>query len=383
MKELLKSRALQIYGAMLALTHVLSAYFWMDRSLDLVVRSAEKSASLCWPLLPSCENLRFVSTGSAATYLQIYAALGLITAVLFLIRQIKPAYVLLLTLLGMKIYFSSLSYGLMGNYHYMSFFVQVAFLFLPHKTTVIPFFIGIFYWGAGILKLDPEWLSGVSLIQPSFLPAPLQHASLIYAVILECILVVGLFSQRAWIRHVTLAQFVLFHAFSWHIVGYFYPLTMLLLLGLFVLIPLYNESWQAQWDQSLKNKKSAVAVTAALALLQVLPLFLVNDSAASGAPRLMSLNMLDARMECDTLLIRHQERAQEVYNPFVKAPSTRTQCDPLVFLSQIESLCQNPDEKFDFWMQSRRTTQFQMQTRLILRDVCKKSRAELMWAEVL
>ncbi|MFV3408704.1 hypothetical protein ACNH6C_08870 [Bdellovibrio bacteriovorus] len=383
MKELLKSRALQIYGALLALTHVLSAYFWMDRSLDLVVRSAEKSASLCWPLLPSCESLRFISTATASTYLQVYAGLGLITAVLFLLKKIKPAYLLLLALLGMKIYFTSLSYGLMGNYHYMSFFVQVAFLFLPHKTTVIPFFVGVFYWGAGILKLDPEWLSGVSLIHPSFLPPPLQHASLIYAVILECILVVGLFSRRAWIRHVTLAQFVLFHAFSWHIVGYFYPMTMLLLLGIFVLIPWYKESWQALWDENLQNKKSAVIFTVTLALLQILPVILVKDSAASGAPRLMSLNMLDARMECDTLLIRHQERASEVYNPFVKAPSTRTQCDPLVFLSQIESLCQNSGENFDFWMQSRRTTQLLMQTRLILRDVCKKSRAELMWAEVL
>ncbi|WP_374030906.1 hypothetical protein [Bdellovibrio bacteriovorus] len=193
----------------------------------------------------------------------------------------------------------------------------------------------------------------------------------------------GLFSRRAWIRHVTLAQFVLFHAFSWHIVGYFYPMTMLLLLGIFVLIPWYKESWQALWDENLQNKKSAVIFTVTLALLQILPVILVKDSAASGAPRLMSLNMLDARMECDTLLIRHQERASEVYNPFVKAPSTRTQCDPLVFLSQIESLCQNSGENFDFWMQSRRTTQLQMQTRLILRDVCKKSRAELMWAEVL
>ena len=65
MKELLKSRALQIYGALLALTHVLSAYFWMDRSLDLVVQSAEKFTWLCWSLLPSCENLRFISAATA------------------------------------------------------------------------------------------------------------------------------------------------------------------------------------------------------------------------------------------------------------------------------------------------------------------------------
>ncbi|WP_374027475.1 hypothetical protein ACES2J_13365 [Bdellovibrio bacteriovorus] len=383
MKEILQSRALQIYGALLALTHVLSAYFWMDRSLDLVVTSGERSATLCWPLMPYCQDLRFATTASAANFLQIYAAVGLITAVLFFIKKFKPAYFLLAGLLAMKLYFTSLSYGLMGNYHYMSFFVQVAFLFLPFKTTLIPFFIGVFYWGAGILKLDPEWLSGVALITPSFLPPALQHASLIYAVILECILVLGLFSQRAWIRNLIFVQFVLFHAFSWHIVGYFYPLTMFLLLSIFVLIPLNKEPWQALWDRSLLNKKSTLVFTVVLALLQVLPLLLVKDSAASGAPRLMSLNMLDARMECETLLIRHQDRAQATYDPFVKAPSTRTQCDPLVFLSQIESLCRDSKENFDFWLQSRRTTESALQTRLIVRDACKKSRSELLWAEVL
>lgn len=383
MNEIIKSRALQIYGALLALTHVLAAYFWMDRSLHLVIADSDRSATLCWPYLPYCEGLRFASMNSAVTFLQVYAALGLITSLLFFLKKIKPAFGLLIILLALKVYFTSLSYGLMGNYHYMAFLVMIAYLFLPNKATLIPLTIGVFYWGAGIIKFAPEWLSGVSLITPSFLPSALQHAGMIYSVILECILVFGLFSRQAWIRNLTLSQFLLFHAFSWHIVGYFYPMTMLLLLSLFLLIPVCKEPWQAVIDARLKNQKFTVSLVLLLVLLQILPLMLVKDSAASGAPRLISLNMLDARMECDTLLIRHQEKATEVYDPFLKAPSTRTQCDPLVFLSQIEGLCAGSSENFDFWLQSRRTTDDRMQTRLVLRDICKKSRTELMWAELL
>nr|BFD63839.1 hypothetical protein BdHM001_25200 [Bdellovibrio sp. HM001] len=383
MKEILKSRALQFYGALLALTHVLSAYFWMDRSLDLVVKAGELSSPLCWPWAPFCQALRFSSTASAATYLEIYAFLGLFVAGLFVLKRTRLAYAGLLLLVGLKIFFTSLSYGLMGNYHYMSFVVHGAFLFLPYKKTLIPLCLGIFYWGAGVLKLNPEWLSGVALIHPSALPGALEHAGLVYAVLLECILVLGLFSSKAWLRHVVLFQFILFHIFSWHIVGYFYPLTMFLLLAIFLLPAFCKEPWEAAWNQFILKQTTTLVFGGILILLQLLPYFASSDPAASGTPRLVSLNMLDARMECETLLIRHQDRANEVYDPFVKAPSTRTQCDPIVFLSQIPTLCKDRSENMDFWLQSRRTTESKFQTRLLIRDVCKKSSTELLWAEVL
>ncbi|WP_374028938.1 hypothetical protein [Bdellovibrio bacteriovorus] len=383
MREILSSRALQVYGGLLSLTHVLSAYFWMDRSLDLVVKASEIGTPLCWPLAPFCNELRFANTISAANFLQIYALLGVVGAGLFFFNKSRWGFIALILLLAVKIFFTSLSYGLMGNYHYMSFFAHVAFLFLPHKKIIIPFFLGIFYWGAGILKFDPEWLSGVALITPSFLPPVLQHLSLLYAVVLECILVFGLFSANRWIRWSVLVQFVLFHIFSWHIVGYFYPLTMFLLLGIFVLIPLYKESWDAVLSGGTLQKKSVSIACAVLLLLQIIPTAIAGDPATSGAPRILSLNMLDARVECETLLIRHQARAMEVYNPFIKAPSVRTQCDPLIFLAQINNVCRDSSEKFDFWLQSRRTTADKFTTRLFIKDVCSKDPRALPWAEVL
>lgn len=383
LQEIVSSRALQIYGALLALTHVLSAYFWMDRSLNLVVKTSESSSLLCWPMAPFCDSFRFESATGAAHFLETYALLGILGAGLFFLGKVRWGYVALTLLLALKISFTSLSYGLMGNYHYMSFFVQIAFLFFPHKKVLIPFFIGIFYWGAGILKFDPEWLSGVALITPSFLPSQLQHVSLIYAVILECILVFGLFSPNKWIRGATLTQFALFHIFSWHIVGYFYPLTMFLLLGVFVTIPLCKEKWEALLDKSVLKQTSTVFFCVLLILFQIVPNLLIQDPATSGAPRILSLNMLDARVECDTLLIRHQDASEEVYNPFIKTPTIRTQCDPLIFLSQIETICKDSREKFDFWLQSRRTTSDKYHTRLFITDICSKSPALLLLSEVL
>ncbi|WP_413944416.1 hypothetical protein [Bdellovibrio sp. HCB-162] len=382
-QEILNSKALQIYGGLLALTHVLTAYFWTDRSLDLVIKASEISSPLCWPMVPFCDTLRFTNSLGAAYFLEVYAMMGIATAALFFLGKIRLGYVGLIFLLLLKVFFTSLSYGLMGNYHYMSFFTHLAFLFFPRKKVIIPFFIGIFYWGAGILKFDPEWLSGVALISPSFLPSQLQHFSLAYAVLLECVFVLGLFSHNKWIRSGVFVQFLLFHIFSWHIVGYFYPLTMFLLLGLFALIPLFKENWEAYLDSSTLKNKSTVILCSVLILLQVIPSIAFQDPATTGAPRILSLNMLDARVECETLLVRHQNGSEEVYDPFVKAPSTRTQCDPLVFLSQIKSVCKDPTEKFDFWLQSRRTTTDKLDTRLFVKDICNKNPASILWTEFL
>ncbi|UOF02474.1 HTTM domain-containing protein [Bdellovibrio reynosensis] len=376
--EIFHSRALNLYGVLLALSHVLSAYFWMENSLRLV----SAALPLCWPMMPFCESFRFSDGNNAALFLYFYAALGLITAVAFYLQK-RVAYFLLAGLLVLKVYFLSLSYGLMGNYHYMGFIVHLAFLFVPHKKQLIPFIIGIFYWGAGLLKFNPEWLSGVALVRPSFLSPLLQHLSLIYVVILETILVFGLFSKKPLHRYLILGQFFLFHLFSWHIVGYFYPLTMFLLLGLFILIPLGKEPWESYLDQNLIKNKSSLGLLLLLASLQFIPYMFSKDPATSGAPRLVSLNMLDANVHCETVLIRNLKNAGEIYDPFIRPPSTRTQCDPIVYLNQIHRICQNDDGNFDFWLQSRRSTESQLQTRLHIKDVCKKSFMALFWAEIL
>lgn len=376
--EIFNSKALTLFGMLLALSHVLSAYFWMENSIRLV----SDTSALCWPMAPYCESFRFSDSSNAAVFLYFYAFLGLVTAVAFYLRK-HNAYLLLAGLLALKAYFSSLSYGLMGNYHYMAFIVHLAFLFLPNKRQLIPFIIGIFYWGAGLLKFNPEWLSGVALVRPSFLSPGLQHLSLIYVVILETVLVLGLFSKMPLYRYLVLGQFFLFHLFSWHIVGYFYPLTMFLLLGLFILIPLCKEPWEARLDQQLFKNKSSLAVLAILICLQFIPYVFARDPATSGAPRLVSLNMLDAKVQCESVLIRNQKNAVEVYDPFIRPPSTRTQCDPIVFLNQLNKICQTDDGNFDFWLQSRRSTDSRLETRLHIKDVCKKPFLAMLWAEIL
>lgn len=377
--EIAQSRALQIYGALLSLSHCLTAYFWMDRSLPLFSRQTD--AALCWPFLPNCEGFLFSSDVTASRAISILAAFGILSFFLFLLRKTKWAYILLSLTLVYKLYLTLTTYAVMGNYHYMLFFAHIFYLWVPHKKTLLPFLIAAFYWGAGILKLNPEWLSGEALVRESFLPPLLQHLSLLYAVILECILVFFLFAPNKKLRFFVLLQFMAFHIFSWHIVGYFYPSTMFLLLGVFYLIPLFKEKWTATWDElkALGLKKSSPLFI--VLFLQVIPYFFTSDPAMGGVVRLSSLNMLDAKIECSAQIIHSDELSTSIYDPFNRAPSTRTQCDPIIFISQIPRLCLNKD-RLDFSLFSKRTTDLKYKVSLHIEDICSKSKMELFGAEL-
>jgi len=57
----------------------------------------------------------------------------------------------------------------------------------------------------------------------------------VYVIVLELGVTWGLLARRAWIFWTALAQFLVFHALSWQVVGFFYPLLMFAILAIFPL----------------------------------------------------------------------------------------------------------------------------------------------------
>jgi hypothetical protein len=148
----------------------------------------------------------------------------------------------LVTLLKFALHMSN--YNFMGNYHYMAYFVTMAFLFVGHKKHLIKYLIVSFYIAAGALKMNMDWLSGAAMIRTPWLNGPLLSVSLFYVVLLELVLVAGLLHRRQSVRIFVLIQLLAFHIFSWHIVGFYYPMVMFSLLSLFVM-----DEWSA-WRTS-------------------------------------------------------------------------------------------------------------------------------------
>ena len=82
------------------------------------------------------------------------------------------------------------------------------FCLFPVSASPSGTFVVLFYFWAGIIKLNPEWISGAALYGESLLliPDSLIPAACIYVVVLELLLIFGLLSNRASWFWATLAQ---------------------------------------------------------------------------------------------------------------------------------------------------------------------------------
>jgi len=167
-----------------------------------------------------------------------YCFFAFVTMALFSKRKLAPvAWCALLVLNLLKSLILFQDYRLRLNQHYMTYWVTLAFLFVPYKRRAISYLVASFYFWAGTLKFTPDWFSGAALFgrAPLGVPQSLIPASCIYVVFLELVVTFGLLIRNRWIFWCALIQFIAFHIASWPIVQFFYPTLMLSILTIFPL----------------------------------------------------------------------------------------------------------------------------------------------------
>ena len=357
---------LAAYGAILASTHILTVIFWLG-SADYL-RIVESFPRICWPYFTSCNDYSF-SIWLGLPFLAIYFVLGILGTLWFLsgtVRGVRVGWVLLLAMTVLKWLALSQDYRLMGNYNYMQILIIAAFLFIPDKQRAISWLLVLFYFFAGLLKLNGDWVSGTQIADSSGLPAWALIPASLYVIVLELVLSWGLLSRRKWVFFPALLQFVAFHLFSWRIVGFFYPCIMLSLDSFFVF------GFFTQNSTTPKEAREPIhpltwAAVAAFVAIQLIPHLYPGDTALTSEGRIFSLSMFDARSDCGSLILRksgNQWIEEPLTIPFVQP---RIQCDPAVFYSYVKSLCRSNEhdgvaDQIHFMLRSKRTTDLDFQT---------------------
>jgi hypothetical protein len=226
--------------------------------------------------------------------------------------------------------------------------VVLAFLFLPGKRALIHHILVSLYFWAGILKLDWDWLSGAALYSQERLwfPAWLVPASCIYVVVLETVMIWGLYARRQWVFYGTLAQLALFHFTSWSIVGFWYPTLMFCLLSVLPLSRLLhprNEWITFPWRERGTRRLVTAAVLYTFAVLQMVPRAFPGDTSITGEGRVFALHMFDALVECDATITHHLNGGgtrEHVLQETKRLPH-RSRCDPLVYFNIAKNQCEN------------------------------------------
>ena len=333
--------AMRVYGAILAGLSGLTGTMWLTTErLDDIV--ANTSAAICWPFFEQCRSLRVLSSEGVVVATLMLVLASCVNVWLFIERQTAAAgYVVFGILTACRIVVIAMDYRLALNQHYMMLVVAAIFLFDPKRKRTIPVVIVLFYFWAGTLKLNSEWLSGASLYgrRPMHLPVSLISLSCYYVVVLELVIAWGLLARGAVWFWLTFVQLVVFHISSFWVVGYFYPIVMF---GLLAIIPvLRHERLSSEPDgySRLIALRGAFPAAIAFSSLQLFARTFPGDRAVTGEGRMWALNMFDAPVHCTAVITVHM--GSEIAKHVVAVPflQPRLSCDPVVYREAAINEC--------------------------------------------
>jgi hypothetical protein len=380
--------ALCTYAVILSFLHALTGIAWLTYKNVTALVSTDDA--VCWPLIPGCYHLRaYLSPSRAGAAVAIYIALGIAAGALFAARKTRPALLtfVLAALVGTAIY--SLDYRLRFNQTYMFGWVVLAFLLAPRKGIAIQALVALFYFWAGTLKINREWTSGAALYAKPFLvPEAWIPASCVYVLVLELVLVWGLFAPRPRWRWGVYAQLVLFHLVSWRVVGFFYPLLMI---GLTAIYPLV---WRRSPEATLTFARlgsdpcariTVLAVAATFSLFQLAPHLFPGDTAITGEGRLFALHMFDARAHCEGGAVLTAASGERSRAPLIDdAADARSRCDPITLAATAARLCRllaarGDARRVDVKIDARRATDVELQPLIHVDDFCHRAIEYSVW----
>jgi hypothetical protein len=284
---------------------------------------------------------------------------------------------------ALKLAIMLLDYRLRMNQHYMGFFATFAYLFVPAKRDGLRVLVTLFYFWAGTLKFNWEWFSGAGLYRPTW---PFSGVGVVvacvYVIVLELVVAWGLLARRAWIFWAAFAQFLVFHALSWQVVGFFYPLLMFAILAIFPLSRLVAPAdppdgvLVSLW--TLNARGPVYALAALFSLLQLAPYTFPGDRTLTGEGRLYALHMFDARATCAGWADLHLADGTTTRRDLKLPLDTRIGCDPIVYFNRARNLCRHRDaglvafQDLDLFLSSRRTSDGEMKRVIATAGFCAR-----------
>jgi hypothetical protein len=344
-------------------------YFLNTKLLAILTKGVEP---LCWPYFPNCGQIRFETTTPINVLILIQVFLIVVATLSLAVKYYRTFWVTMVVLNLYLFAIVSLDYRFRANEFYMLFWLNAVFLFWPAKRWAIPLILMSFYFWAGTLKLNYEWLSGAVLYHGLYIvPARFAWVACFYVVILEMVVVWGLLAKRAWIRWLALGQFALFHFESLSQIHWFYPLLMAALLSWFVIdwvepagpgiVSLAN-LWRG------RAPRSAYLLLTLFAICQLAPYLYHGNKALTGQGRIFALHMFEARQICDVhALVHYKDHTSDAVDLLMPELPPRMVCDPIVYYDRVTNLCRsyaaNPGfADADFVMHSKLTTDATMTT---------------------
>jgi hypothetical protein len=382
LESIVEAPITRAYAAILSLAYALTGFAWFSYKHVALLTTGDDS--VCWPVFSRCDRWRaYLSPELVRTGVAVMMILAVVAAVLFMLRRATHALLAFggATIIAAVVY--ALDYRLRFNQTYMFGWVVLVFFLTRARVAATQIVVALFYFWAGTLKMNAEWISGSTLYgRPLFVPVSLIPAACVYVLVLELVLIFGLFARRAWTRWVVYAQLLLFHAVSWKIVGYYYPLMMLALTAIYPLVWRLSPADSLGWDSLKRDREvrgDVARVAAAFSAFQMIPWLFPGDTSVTGEGRTFALHMFDAKTTCvggaNVTTTSGQSARIALINPGL---DTRTRCDPVVLFQTAQRLCRTlqgrPDRtRVDVAVDARRSNRNEFAPLIHVDDFCARN----------
>jgi hypothetical protein len=330
-----RDKALRRYAYCIIVAHF-SAYLFL-LSTGLLSTITTDAEPLCWPFFENC--WRFRPRPDDLQYLMaVYWILLLGSAAAIATQRFR---LLWLSLTAMSLLLAGLvvlDYRLRFNQFYMLLWVSITYIIAPARAWTLTWLLVSFYFWAGTLKLNREWLSGSALYHPLWLiPRSLTAPACIYVVCLELLFVFALLRRRGILFWCVFAQLLLFHAQSLSQIHWFYPLLMWTLLLWFPFRSVHET------PATITPPRSGLVIVGLFAVLQLLPYLYSRHPSLSGEGRVFGLHMFEAKQQCSAqAVISRASLPDQALDLKLYELPPRSICDPIIYYDRARNICRDP-----------------------------------------
>lgn len=385
--EIRKSSSLTIFGGLLSILSALIFYNWWQQG-QLPLLYHQEPYPMCWGFLDSCAWLKAISPQAMEVMFWTFGVSSLMAGIFFLLARMPGLgwfFLLVAWLIKWPLYIQD--QRLASNINYLVTLLTFVFLLVPNKSKLIRWLITGFYVSQAFVNLSPEWLSGQVYAEALEVPIKLGEWLAAISVLVEFLAPMALWFRE--LRYFALAWVSLttYHGLQWYALGYFEPVTLIMLTLLFPL-SYYEERKDEReylYRSFIRPEPSAVWVYVTMAIFivaQVLP-FVPKDylSINPAVATTISLDLEAPGIECRQVSFNVFDHHVEEVN--IEAPqgrSARYRCHPQLRFVDLKRACKDGESQSGFRtimsaLTSRELGQAEFTPVFVSRDVCKKDLA--------
>jgi hypothetical protein len=344
--EIERSNSLLVLGIIFSVLNILVYLFW--RQGAGIINDNTISPLLCWDFFPNCTSTRIVPPGLTQALFVFFLIFDVLALITFATKRgLTLGWTCLFICLLIQLGYYVQDASLQSNFHSLVLILQFCYLLIPNKTNLIRFFIFSSYLISGVNRLNPDWLSGVSIPQSVAIPLKGYEWIAVFSVLVELLMPWLLISRERIRLAYGVGVLFIYHLFHF----YFWRQFDQVGAALVIIFIAFEHFEQARRERESFYRSYEHPEPSKIWWPVVIGIFIAAQLPVSAHTPItvLKLQKTNAYSECQQFaFLNFNDRVEQVeFNPAADS-SPQLRCHPTVAFNKIKALCSKNKEKTGF-----------------------------------